>query len=34
MPLGPLATNRLGGYLMGLIIALLALPLANAPELR
>jgi CrcB protein len=34
IPLGTLAANLLGGYLMGLMIALLALPLANAPELR
>ena len=34
IPLGTLASNLLGGYLMGLMIALLALPLANAPELR
>ena len=32
--LGTLASNLLGGYLMGLMVALLALPLANAPELR
>lgn len=34
IPLGTLAANLLGGYLMGLMIALFALPLANAPELR
>lgn len=34
IPLGTLASNLLGGYLMGLMIAMLALPIASAPELR
>ena len=34
MPLGTLAANLLGGYLMGIMMALLATPLAHAPELR
>ena len=34
IPLGTLASNLFGGYLMGLLIALLAIPLNHAPELR
>jgi CrcB protein len=34
IPMGTLAANLVGGYLMGVMIALLAGPLSNAPELR
>ncbi len=34
IPMGTLAANLVGGYLMGVMIALLAGPLGNAPELR
>jgi CrcB protein len=34
IPLGTLTSNLLGGYLMGIMIALLALPMSHAPELR
>lgn len=34
IPLGTLTSNLLGGYLMGIMIALLAMPLSHAPELR
>lgn len=34
IPPGTLASNLLGGYLMGLMIALLAIPLNHAPEMR
>ena len=34
MPLGTLTANLLGGYLMGIMMALLAMPLGYAPELR
>jgi fluoride exporter len=34
IPLGTLTSNLLGGYLMGIMLALLAMPLTHAPELR
>ncbi len=34
IPMGTLAANLVGGYLMGVMIALLAGPLSHAPELR
>lgn len=34
IPMGTLAANLLGGYLMGILIALLVTPLSHAPELR
>jgi fluoride exporter len=34
IPLGTLTANLLGGYLMGVMLALLAMPLGSAPELR
>jgi CrcB protein len=34
MPLGTLAANLIGGYLVGIAVELLAVPLAMAPELR
>jgi CrcB protein len=34
LPIGTLTSNLLGGYLMGIMIALLAMPLSHAPEMR